>query len=169
MKICSKCKIEKSLSEFDKHSKSKDGYKYVCKSCRKEHNRLFYINQKEIIKNRVKKYRNSNKQRIKILKETYRISHPWINTRTRIKQRCTNKNNDNYSRYGGRGIKCLITSDELKQLWFRDKACEMKQPSIDRVDNDGNYEYSNCRFIELSENSKKQHRDSKLKTKEKLK
>ena len=69
-----------------------------------------------------------------------------------IKQRCNNPNNVFYKNYGGRGIKCLITKEELKQLWHRDKAYLKSKPSIDRKDNDGNYEYSNCRFIELSEN-----------------
>lgn len=63
-----------------------------------------------------------------------------------------------YYRYGGRGIECRITEEELKELWFQDKAYEMDQPSIDRIDNDGHYEYSNCRFIELEENICRQKR-----------
>jgi len=48
----------------------------------------------------------------------------------------------------------LLTMDEVNQLWFRDGADKMKRPSIDRKDNDGNYTFKNCRFIELSRNSK---------------
>lgn len=33
-KICSKCKIEKELSEFHKHAKTKDGLRYMCRNCR---------------------------------------------------------------------------------------------------------------------------------------
>jgi hypothetical protein len=79
--------------------------------------------------------------------------NPWKHTLSRIKQRCNNPNQPCFKYYGGRGIKCLISLDELKQVWFRDKAYEMKHPSIDRINNDGNYEFNNCRFIELSENS----------------
>ena len=77
---------------------------------------------------------------------------PWSSVHSSIKTRCTNPNQDAWYRYGGRGIQCKITFDEVKQLWFRDKAYLMKKPSIDRIDNDGHYEFSNCRFIELSEN-----------------
>ncbi len=47
---------------------------------------------------------------------------------------------------------------EIKELWFRDKAYEMKQPSIDRIDNDDNYIFNNCEFIEKDENSIKNKR-----------
>lgn len=80
---------------------------------------------------------------------------PWRYTLKRIKQRCNNPNNEDYPRYGQRGIRCLLTQQELKKLWFRDKAYEMDKPSIDRKNNDGNYEFSNCRFIENTLNAKK--------------
>jgi len=33
IKICNKCKIEKSIKEFNKHSFSSDGYQYICREC----------------------------------------------------------------------------------------------------------------------------------------
>lgn len=38
MKRCTKCKIEKSLEEFYKNKKMKDGYSYNCKECTREAN-----------------------------------------------------------------------------------------------------------------------------------
>lgn len=35
MKICSKCKIKKQLTEYHKDNSRKDGYKYMCKQCKK--------------------------------------------------------------------------------------------------------------------------------------
>jgi hypothetical protein len=64
-----------------------------------------------------------------------------------IKQRCRDLPN-----YAGRGIKCLVTFDDLVAVWQRDNAAKMSKPSIDRIDNDGNYEPSNIRFIEFAEN-----------------
>ena len=72
-----------------------------------------------------------------------------------IKKRCTYKNHPQYKDWGGRGIKCKILIHEIRMLWKRDKAYNMKCPSIDRIDNDGNYTYENCRFIEKAENSRR--------------
>jgi len=47
--------------------------------------------------------------------------------------------------------------DEIKELWFRDKAYEMKKPTIDRINSNEHYEYSNCRFIEKALNSSLAH------------
>lgn len=71
-----------------------------------------------------------------------------------MKSRCENPSNPAYCYYGGRGIKCLITKDDLAYLWNRDNADLLKKPSVDRIDNNGNYCVSNCRFIESSLNSR---------------
>jgi len=84
---------------------------------------------------------------------------PWLHHIYDARTRCNNKNRISYKYYGGRGIKCLITSQEVKELWFRDKAYEMKKPSLDRIDNNGNYELNNCRFIENIENTYKRNRE----------
>ena len=88
-------------------------------------------------------------------KKKWREKCPWIVSFRGAKYRCTNKNEVNYHRYGGRGIEFKMTIKDFKFLWFRDKAYLMKRPSIDRIDNKGNYELDNCRFIEQSENSRK--------------
>lgn len=77
---------------------------------------------------------------------------PWIRAFAGIHARVNYKKVHNYHLYGGRGIKMLMTRDDLKYLWFKDKAYEMKRPSIDRIDPDGHYSIENCQYLELSEN-----------------
>ena len=84
-----------------------------------------------------------------------RKDKPYLYLLKSIRQRCEDSNSQAYKYYGGRNIKCLITTEEITKLWFRDKAYDMEKPSIDRKDNDGNYEYSNCQFMERPDNKSK--------------
>jgi hypothetical protein len=63
MKRCTKCNIEKELTEFYKHKDGKDGFHTQCKSCAKE-----YIKQN---KEKVKEYYQQNKERIKEYKKKW--------------------------------------------------------------------------------------------------
>jgi len=65
-----------------------------------------------------------------------------------IKGRCLNENNKHYDSYGGRGIVICdewINSPELFIKWSLENGYESGL-SIDRIDNDGNYEPKNCRY-----------------------
>jgi hypothetical protein len=47
MKTCSKCGIEKELSEFNMRAKSKDGLAHQCKSCKREYYKKYYKDDPE--------------------------------------------------------------------------------------------------------------------------
>ena len=66
-----------------------------------------------------------------------------------MRKRCSNVNNKDYCRYGGRGIKVC---DEWQNdfLSFERWAINngyIEGLTIDRVNNDGNYEPNNCRWV----------------------
>jgi hypothetical protein len=150
-KKCSHCQQIKSIDNFHKNQSTKDELSSFCKLCMKT------LYSKNILK-RANKYYKKNRLFILKLHKNIRQKYPWKNIFKCIKQRCNNKRSLDYRYYGNRGIRCLITEEELKQLWFRDKAYLMKRPSIDRIDNNGHYTYGNCRFIENAENAVKNKR-----------
>lgn len=90
--------------------------------------------------------------------QIYRKKFPWHDTYSRILGRCNRPSDPSYKFYGLKGIKCLITIEEVKKLWFRDNAFNMNQPSIDRINPKDNYYYDNCRFIENYENNSRAHK-----------
>jgi hypothetical protein len=60
-KKCTKCKIEKELTEFSKDKRSKDGLQCKCKSCAKESNKEWQDRNKEYNK----EWRDRNKDKVK--------------------------------------------------------------------------------------------------------
>lgn len=151
-KTCTKCGIEKPLSEFHKRPERKNGFRSDCKSCEYIRHEIYRKQHKELYSKSNKNWRNKNKDkvqqdRVKIRKET-----PWILTWYRINSRCNTKTNPDYNLYGGRGIKNKLTKEDCKFLWFRDKAYLLKQASIHRKNSDGNYTVSNCKYIEQTKN-----------------
>lgn len=98
---------------------------------------------------------NGSRYRSKMCRRCDRDRRPWERWYSHIWNRCNNPNHKNYSLYGGRKpnpVEMRITCRELKVIWFRDKAYNMEKPSIDRIDSNGHYEFSNCRAVELHEN-----------------
>ena len=80
--------------------------------------------------------------------ENWQKKKPWHATYCRVKARCKMD-----EKYISNGIMHLMSPEDFKYLWFRDKAYLLDKPSIDRIDNNGSYYLANCRYVELSFNA----------------
>lgn len=75
-----------------------------------------------------------------------RTYHTWV----AMKNRCTNPQQDNFSRYGGRGIKVCSRWDNF-DLFLADMGERPTGKTLDREDNDKDYDPDNCRWATQAE------------------
>lgn len=75
------------------------------------------------------------------------------NTWKGIKKRCYQKTYQHYDRYGGRGIiMCEEWKNDFMAFYNDVGEAPSDEYQLDRIDNDGNYEPGNCRWVTRQEN-----------------
>lgn len=87
------------------------------------------------------------------------ITHGMIdsreyNTWSSMKQRCYYTRHQYYDRYGGRGIVVCDRWLESFENFYEDMGKCPKGMTLDRINNDGNYEPSNCKWSTQTEQSR---------------
>jgi 5-methylcytosine-specific restriction endonuclease McrA len=167
------------LNNKDEIAKKSKIYRNNYKKEIAEINKTYYIKNKELILSKNKKYRDNNKDKIKNINKVYyednkesikikgkiyqkenphifiksakkyRKNNPWMSFYLGAKGRCENKNVPSYKYIGERGILFLLTKKDIKFLWLRDRASELKRPALSRKNRAENYTIENCKFIEL--------------------
>ncbi len=80
--------------------------------------------------------------------------HYLYRTWTSIKQRCYNLNNEKYKYYGGRGINICDRWLNNFDNFINDIGERPIGTSLDRIDNDGNYEPTNCKWVDKKEQTR---------------
>jgi hypothetical protein len=97
----------------------------------------------------------------RVLGQTKHILYStWFN----MKQRCMNPNHKFYKNYGGRGIKVCDRWIKSFSNFLLDMGEKTEGMTLDRKNNDGNYEPSNCKWATRTEQSNNRRNTKSVKS-----
>lgn len=145
MKVCRRCRS--TNNGFTKLSAAPDGLDSLCKKCASEDRARRYAK-------RVNRPVQRQPRQSGYIKHGY-SKFPEYRLWAGIKDRCLNPRSRAYSSYGGRGIKVC---DAWVNSFVRFLEDIGRRPSrghtVERIDNDGNYEPANVKWATMKEQSR---------------
>lgn len=131
-KECTSCKETKPIDKFHRHAGHTDGRTSTCADC-------------------------NNKKSVEIRRQRPPEYNVWV----AFRRRCCDPNTKGYSNYGGRGIKVCPEWESFEQFLSDMGPRPTPKHQIDRIDNDGDYEPKNCRWVTSATNNQNR-RNNKL-------
>ena len=145
MKTCSKCKIEKDVNEFSTNGST-------------------VLASGDVVIYRKSNCKNCNTSKVNGVQRSNKRAY-LVNKWSHIKQRCTDKKRKTYQgvAYVARDefVNWAIGRSDFNSLydsWAKSGFNLQDSASIDRIDNNGDYELSNMQFIPFHINSVKDKR-----------
>ena len=140
--------IEVGLKVRDSRNHNRNAVGVVCRcgvtkvldtyKVKSGHTRSCGCYQRQVVTKAKTKHGQSNSRKKAKASKAYRS---WQNMWTR----CTNKKNKEWKNYGGRGIS-VCDRWKVFEAFFADMGEAPENKSLDRVNNEGNYEPENCKW-----------------------
>lgn len=94
MKTCNKCKLDKEISEFGKHKRTKSGLRSTCKECERSLCKIYKDNNRQKVRLSSREYKRKNSDKIYAYRQRY-----YLDNKEREIKNCTNWRINNLDRF----------------------------------------------------------------------